>query len=310
MDRQGLKRLARPVLGMAAPALRAMIRNSRSGSAKRAIWRYGGELFSKGSWYFTTRTTDGCTVHGETADLLSRYLYFFGVWEPNITEWFRKTLRPGDTVVDVGANIGYYSLLASRLVGAGGRVVAVEASPSIFKALERNLLLNRCGNVRALNLAVSDRAERVEVYRGPDGNRGMTSIVMQEGLSFEATIDAKTLPQILRDDEVARTRIFKIDVEGAEWSVVMGLARLLSATRHDAEFIVEISPDRLQMSARDSDDIMRVFERAGFFAYEIENDYTSKGYIEAAPYAPPVRLRRPLETQKDVIFSRRDTAML
>src|SRR6266545_4932566 len=63
----------------------------------------------------------------ETDDLIQGYIYLFGVWEPNITDWIRRTLLPGDTFVDVGSNIGYYSTLAARLVGSAGSVVAIDA---------------------------------------------------------------------------------------------------------------------------------------------------------------------------------------
>lgn len=68
-----------------------------------------------------------------------------------------ERLKPGDVFVDVGANIGYFSLLASKLVGPGGRVVAIEASPEVFDLLRRNLELNKAHNVRAVNVAISDR---------------------------------------------------------------------------------------------------------------------------------------------------------
>lgn len=74
------------------------------------------------------RTRFGATFAVDTQDLIQRYLYLFGVWEPHMTRWLQRRLKPGDVFVDVGANIGYYSILASRLVGARGKVVAIEAS--------------------------------------------------------------------------------------------------------------------------------------------------------------------------------------
>src|SRR6266511_4042352 len=73
-------------------------------------------------------TKRGVRLLVETDDLIQGYIYLFGVWEPNITDWIRRTLLPGDTFVDVGSNIGYYSTLAARLVGSAGSVVAIDGS--------------------------------------------------------------------------------------------------------------------------------------------------------------------------------------
>ncbi|SCF63177.1 hypothetical protein GA0115259_100393 [Streptomyces sp. MnatMP-M17] len=71
------------------------------------------------------RSRFGARFAVDTQDLIQRYIYLFGVWEPHMTRWLRGRLEPGDTFVDVGANIGYYSVLASQLVGDGVKVVAI-----------------------------------------------------------------------------------------------------------------------------------------------------------------------------------------
>jgi precorrin-6B methylase 2 len=94
-------------------------------------------------------------MKGDAKDIIQQYIYYFGVWEPRITGWVSRHLAPGDTFIDVGANIGYYSLLASPLVGKTGTVVAIEASPRTFDDLLFNLELNNVSNVRPVNVAVS-----------------------------------------------------------------------------------------------------------------------------------------------------------
>src|SRR6476619_7171728 len=78
-----------------------------------------------------TRTERGGRIFVSGQDVIQRYIYSFGVWEPALTNFVKTRLRAGDTFIDVGANIGYYALLASGLVGASGTVVSIEASPSI-----------------------------------------------------------------------------------------------------------------------------------------------------------------------------------
>src|SRR3954447_9594533 len=100
-------------------------------------------------------TRDGLHYAGMTDDMVPAYMYLFGTWEPNITGYVKRALRTGDTFIDVGANIGYFSMLASKLVGPGGSVVALEASPEFYEIVQENIRLNNCGNVRPVNVAAS-----------------------------------------------------------------------------------------------------------------------------------------------------------
>jgi ubiquinone/menaquinone biosynthesis C-methylase UbiE len=111
---------------------------------------------------------NGQVFHGDTKDVIQRNIYAFGVWEPEITRWLEGFLRPGDFVLDVGANTGYFSLQASKLVGPKGQVVAIEPVPSINAAMTRNLEANNCSNVRLLNLVASDAPGEIEIYRATD----------------------------------------------------------------------------------------------------------------------------------------------
>src|SRR5262249_59237800 len=101
---------------------------------------------------FICRTAAG-RMAGNTRDFLQQYLYYFGVWEPDITALIKRRLRLGNCFVDIGANIGYFTLLAARQVGTTGRVVSIEASPAVYSPLTANVRRNRLTQVRALNVA-------------------------------------------------------------------------------------------------------------------------------------------------------------
>ncbi len=249
----------------------------------------------------------------DTRDLIQRYLYLFGVWEPHLTGWLRRRLRPGDGFVDVGANIGVFSVLAARLVGDEGRVVAIEASPDLHRHLVRNVRLNALGNVRALNAAVSDRPRTLTFALASSRNTGANSIVPYDGpveSSFQAR--ARPLPELLDAAEIATARVIKIDVEGAEGSVVRGLAPVLGALRPDAEITVEVSPERMVRLGDRVDDLLAVMRDAGFHVYRLANDYAPGSYPPALSGAPraPVRLRGPVTGESDLIFSRVDAERL
>src|SRR5260370_11031201 len=98
----------------------------------------------------------GAAIDCEIEDHIMKRIFFFNVWEPHNSNLIQSVLRPGDTFVDVGANVGYDTLLGSKSVGHKGRVVAIEAARSIFEQLENNLARNDIGNVRLVKLAVSD----------------------------------------------------------------------------------------------------------------------------------------------------------
>lgn len=259
----------------------------------------------------TVRSGDRFAV--DTRDLIQRYLYLFGAWEPHMTGWLRRRLRPGDGFVDVGANIGVFSVLAARLVGAEGRVAAIEASPDLHRSLVRHARLNGLGNIRALNAAVSDRPRKLTFVLASSRNTGANSIVPYDGpveSSFE--MEARPLPELLDPAEIATARVIKIDVEGAEGGVVRGLAPMLGALRPDAEITVEVAPERMARLGDRVDDLLAVMRDAGFHVYRLPNDYAAGSYPSALSGEPraPVRWRGPVTEESDLIFSRVDAELL
>ena len=189
----------------------------------------------QGSTYF------GAEILCDPNDLFQRSILNFGVWEPDISYWIGRILRPGDVCIDVGANIGYDTLLASSVVGAAGKVVSIEAAPRIFSLLEHNVRLNQASNVRLVNAAVSDRRQTVTLYSGGVRNIGATTTLASRGLPAETTVEAWALAQILTADEIAAAKLIKIDIEGGELPVLKGLLAEVSRFPRELVVIVEAS---------------------------------------------------------------------
>jgi FkbM family methyltransferase len=291
------------------PWVRAYVRYVPLSAGKRSFWmRVVDPYFAWTSHDFVAATRFGCQIAGNTRDIIGQYIYYFGVWEPHLTRWISQRLAPGDTFIDVGANVGYYSLLASRLVGESGTVVAIEASPRIFRALKDNLVRNRVQNVRAVNVAVSDRQGVSRLFQGPDSNCGLTTIVEEESskndCQFECEVNTAPLSDLLTPQDIQHARLIKIDVEGAEWPVVVGLAPLLHCGRPDLEVVVEVSPQRLAHHGKRSEDLLKVFQEAGFQAYRLENDYSAASYLAPQIEKVPERIENPIEQETDILFSR------
>jgi FkbM family methyltransferase len=257
---------------------------------------------------FVARTRFGKRIAGDTQEFIELYIYLFGIWEPNFTHWMMSSLSRGDVFIDIGANIGYFSLLASSLVGQAGSVIAIEASPRIFRELQANLRRNQTTNVRALNVAASNVESTVKVFSGPPSAKGFTTIMPDSGLPEESEIPAAPLSTLLDLDEFDRARLIKIDVEGAEGLVVDGLRELLPRARPDLEILIEINPGTLVKQGRRPEDILAALAEEHFRPYVLENDYSATSILSGS--RPPLLqpLDQPLAGQADILFSRRSLA--
>ena len=258
---------------------------------------------------FVARTIFGARISGNSRDLIQRHIYYFGAWETNLTRFVNTAIQNGDVFVDVGANIGYFTLQASKLVGKSGKVISFEASPRIFAKLRDNLSRNRVTNVTAHNLAVSDTDGLVKIYLASSSNIGETTIIATDSADFECEVAARPLSALLSPSELARVRVIKIDVEGAESQVVAGLLPMLRGARLDLEIAIEISPKRLRVLNKKADDIVASLSDHGFFPYRIENSYLELSYL-STEHPRPERIRGSITAQTDVIFSRRNVDSL
>ncbi len=238
--------------------------------------------------HFDAAAHYGAKFHCRLSDLVQGRIFAFGIWEPNLTRFIEKRMRPGDTFVDVGANIGYFSLLAASLVGPKGKVVSIEASPSIFEMLNDHLRFNHVRNVHTINAAAAAGPGTLSLYRGPDDNLGRTSLLASRGLSLEATVVADRLSTLAGDD-LRRARLIKIDVEGAEPPILLDLLSVADSLRRDVEIVVEITPEDMQQFGITTAEIFERYKAAGFNAYLLENSYLDGAYVERHVPQPPAQ---------------------
>jgi FkbM family methyltransferase len=152
-----------------------------------------------------------------------------GDYEVSTWNTIREYLPVGGTFVDLGSNIGLLSLKAARHVGANGRVIAVEASPTIYPYLVTNLEAAGRANFTALQLAVTSE-DNVEIsfYEAPTEKFGVGSLAPQFD-SSGISVRGRTLDSILDELRVDRVDVVKIDVEGFEGDIFLGAQRLLSS---------------------------------------------------------------------------------
>lgn len=183
--------------------------------------------------------------------LLAPWLLLDGLWESHMTGWMHDALRPGDTFVDVGANIGYYSVLAGLRVGTGGRVIAVEAHPGLATLLRRNVTINGLhGRTTVWSRAAWSSAgtltfhQRVHYSANSSiGASGADALVQLADEEETVQVEGVTVDSLLED--LDRVDVMKVDVEGAEVHAFTGLTATIERNP-GIQVMFEWSPEQLR----------------------------------------------------------------
>ena len=186
-----------------------------------------------------------------------------GRWDPREKILYERELRPGMTVVDAGANVGYFSLLFARLVGPTGRVFALEPDPRNFNLLRRNIDRNGYRNITAVPVALSRENGRQKFSRSP---HNFADHCLGDGLGQREKIEV----EVVRLDDLfsgpsKRVDLLKLDIQGAEFAAIDGARELLRANP-DIVLLSEFWPDGMRKVRRRSGEVSRDVTRAGVFA--------------------------------------------
>jgi FkbM family methyltransferase len=225
------------------------------------------------------RILTGVAMNLRLGDRLDRFIYFWRQWEPNETWLIQRLLQPGDTFVDVGANIGYFTLAAARIVGESGAVLAIEPVPDVADHLRQNVRLNEFRNVKVVECAVSDRdGGTILIVKRHDQNSGMNSVqrVSDGAIADELgwRVPRRRLDAILPDGPI---RLIKMDIEGAEVLALKGMGERIC--RPDApDLLVEVSPDYLAAVGDSGAALLSLLSDAGYSSYRVgERQFRSFG---------------------------------
>jgi len=146
--------------------------------------------------------------------------------------------NPHQIIFDIGANVGEYSLIAGKMVGEGGRIIAVEPNPKSFKILERNITLNSLTNVIPINMAIgSNSGGKIDLY-GFEYAPTITTTTKRGDADYSFSADVITIDDIRKKLDVDYVSLLKIDIEGAEFSALSGGEETIKECR--PKIIVEI----------------------------------------------------------------------
>ncbi|MCR0985249.1 FkbM family methyltransferase [Roseomonas populi] len=205
-------------------------------------------------------------IPAEDASLIVAIYESGGRLEPGTVAVIQAVLREGDTVLDVGANVGLTVLPAARRVGPAGRVIAVEPTARLAELLRRSLVTNGLDGIVALHRCAAGAAPgTAELNIGVTS--GHSSLLALPGSERSETVEVRTLDDLVPPG--TRIHLAKIDVEGFEPDVWRGMRRIL-AENPGMAVLVEFGPEHLRRAGIQPGDWMAMFTGAGFTPYEVD----------------------------------------
>ncbi|MEW6269510.1 MAG: FkbM family methyltransferase [Thermodesulfobacteriota bacterium] len=231
----------------------------------------------------------GCSLVIDRNDLVIGRAIRDGIYEPAAVSLVRRLVRPGQVVADVGANVGFFTILAARCVGPTGRVLAFEPIEHNRALLERSLALNELTNVALFPLALGERNGEAELIQWERRNSGSFHL-LRDGRRWEG---ARYRVPVRRFDDVFRGErldFVKIDVEGAEGLVLDGMQQAIERFRPTLLF--EYSPAAIaDISRRAGVELLEGLALLGYELFEIDEYLRGRGPKAGRRLARAVRRR-------------------
>lgn len=206
--------------------------------------------------------------HGYVSISLAKH----GLYEKTITDYIFENLVPNSSVLDIGANIGYYTLIMAKLVGTQGNVFAFEPEPSNFKILSKNIKINNYTNVNAEKFILSEHDGKTKLFLSnsdpgshkifPSNNTDERNIIV-DSISVDSYFKKHSIdPHIIN--------FIKMDVEGSEFSVLKGMKTILDK-KNDLKIILEYDPIQFKKSNINPIDILKFLDTFHFKFFMIDN---------------------------------------
>ena len=209
---------------------------------------------------YKTRFNDFFWLDENENDCISQSIINTGVWEYNLTKVVRQLIKKGDIVLDVGANIGYYSILFSKLVGQNGKVLCFEPTEYFLKILKMNLEANRISNVEVFKIGLSDKRREAEIeIEGPSA-----SFHCAEDLTprTKELVNLISLDEFIEQHSLEKIDLIKVDIDGHEPLFLQGAWEILD--KYNPVILLEVSHPH--------------YLKAGFTAWDFYDLLKKKNY--------------------------------
>jgi FkbM family methyltransferase len=237
----------------------ALLRRLGLSSLTRAVRQALERWFTDG----LVAEAQGFRVRGGIRDRAFLYHVREARFEPETAQRLSEAILPGMVVCDVGAYLGFYTLLASRRVGPSGRVYAFEPDPASFQWLQRNVLENACHNVVASSAAIGVTSGKAWLYRNAT-DASKSSLAPRAGWLEQIPVETVTPAAAI---DAPSVDVVKMDVEGSELGILLGMEQLL-ARSGDPLLVVELNPTALGEAGTSENELLVTLRRMGFESIE------------------------------------------
>lgn len=242
----------RPLVDALVTPFRRFPRLRGSGMLRRTVMPLQSSL--------EVRTTRGFRMELDIRDDMQWGIYLRRTWEEQESKVLERALKRADVLFDVGANVGYFSLVGSRAVGPSGQVIAFEPLGRNRERLRRNLALNGISNVRVVEYGLADR-EAAVTAAVPGHEFGMASVRAISAPSHQEEIPLRRGDDLVAELSLPRPDVIKLDIEGAEFQALAGMPRVLQGAR---VVLVEITPPYLEELGASADAVRSLLQQHGF----------------------------------------------
>jgi FkbM family methyltransferase len=235
---------------------------------------------------------------------IGAHLLLGGMWEANYAYAFGRLLKPGDTVLDIGANHGFYALIAASRIAPGGHVYAFEPSRNFYELIRASVAVNGLGDVVSVeNVALGDREGEVTLTYQP-GWTGGANIGASAPPAAGSGLESEAVRCVVLDSylghKLAKVDVIKMDIEGAEGIALKGMSGIVDRSP-DLKMMMEFCPAMLSRFHCDATFVVDFLRGRGFFAWTIDDE----GGLE------PVRWEKLLEDRdaiRNIVVARRAPA--
>lgn len=190
-----------------------------------------------------------------------------GIYERPETDVFLQLLKPGDVMLDIGANVGYYTALATRVLLPAGRIVALEPDPDSFYYLQQTVLANTGAQVLCINKAAGSEQRTATLFTSSD-NRGDNRLYANDLANGSCEVEVISIDALLEQLDIPCVQVVKIDVQGFEEQVLWGMRRTLAASPNVA-MMMEFWPSGIVAAGSQPLSVLELLEKHAFRLFEI-----------------------------------------
>ena len=200
-------------------------------------------------------------------------------YEQGTSNFLASALREGDSFIDIGSHIGYFSLLASIIVGNSGQVFAIEPEASNFAQLTTNISLNKFSNIKTFSLVLGSKIEQKQFFinKDNDGGHALWNVGLHpfnknsRANPVVKDINTATLDSLFEGNNPNSLKLIKMDVEGSEYAILQGGTNMIS--RHNVPYIIcEINRFALQQMGTSEKELRRYMELLGYETYLLNDE--------------------------------------